>query len=1386
MENTNKHSFNVTDIQKAYLIGRNENFELGSTGTHVYREIKTKLNIERLNVALDKTIEKHEILRTIFILATQQQRILDDIPKYTIDYKDISGLSQEQQKVLIEEQRATMSHEVFNPEQWPLFNLKAFKLDDEYNYIFFGFDLLVGDGFSLRLLEQDLLDFYKNPSLPTAIGYSFKEYMDAYDKQKSTRKYLRSQEFQMNRVNELPLGPSLTLKMNAGDVKKQLFKRKEWVIATERWEAFKTIAQKYHVTPTTLLCSIYADVLNLWSSERTFTLNLTVFNRYPFHKDVVRIMGDFTSVILLDVDYTQNQSFEKRIENVQKRILQLLSFRYFDGVSLLREIGKKRNTGTKALTPVVFTSLISGKDADESQERLGDFVYGISQTPQVYLDNQVADQGNQLTIIWDYVDELFEDSVIEDMFQQYLLSINSLIDTTVYKEPVISLKTHSFIDKYNRTSKSFNYKTLDELFLLQAAEMPDKKAVVSPNYEYTYEELNKRSNQIANFLLSKGVKSNTCVGVLTQREGKTIANILGILKAGGTYVPIAPDCPEDRVAYILKQSNTDILLEAGSYDREGVQAFSDKNVCGNSRLSDLAYIIFTSGSTGNPKGVMIQHIAAVNTILDITEKFGINVNDRIIGLSSMGFDLSVYDIFGALSAGATLYMVPNITDIDNICDIISQYQITFWNSVPSVIELLVKGLSVSCDKKYVKYESLRNILLSGDWIPVSLPHQIKHYFPNSNIISLGGATEASIWSIYYPISNVNPEWKSIPYGYPLSNQQMFILNNKLEFCPIGVEGEIFIGGIGVASGYLNDEEKTQHSFIEHPKLGYVYRTGDYGMLHQEGYMEFRGRKDAQVKIRGHRIELGEIESQLLKHDAVSQAIVVVHDFSENDRKIIAYLVPAQGYIENVNISSAVLKDFLSAKLPQYMVPVIFMFIDEVPLTANQKVDRKMLPSPVFKENIIKESDPGNNDPIRRTVNAICCRLLEIEEISDTSNFFELGGDSLLAYQIIVQIEAELKVKLPISTLYKNPTVSGIITYIKSTTSVCAHEENEMQADNQRIIYWNSGATWRIDNDQLIINDCTYQGIELFPGLYFETQKGVQRNQLEKILQADNGKLDQCINALLNDGILLTRLPSWARIFEPVNKMFHSKYGEDVIYDSIKYNAFKKEQMERGSLTEGTTIPLKVRDSSFPNLISQRRSYRNFDEKKVMAFDLFSNLLSVFMQENHNGKYVYSYASAGGLYPIDVFLYIKEGKVENVNGGLYYYHPASHTIKLVCNGCITDESSYHNNKEIFKSSSITFYLVYNATANMPVYKGNGYYYAAIDTGIMVETLTYFCESNDLGVCSVGDMNFDSIAGHFNLSPNQIFMHSVEVGFKPEQALTYDEIAQIHRTSLSTSI
>ncbi len=377
-----------------------------------------------------------------------------------------------------------------------------------------------------------------------------------------------------------------------------------------------------------------------------------------------------------------------------------------------------------------------------------------------------------------------------------------------------------------------------------------------------------------------------------------------------------------------------MLLEPELYTVKNLNQYPKENTTVDCDPDDVAYVIYTSGSTGRPKGVVIAHKSATNTILDINQKFNITEKDRIIGLSSMCFDLSVYDIFGALSVGATLIMVPDQRDVLNITDVIQKHQITFWNSVPAIMDMLVENL-----RSDFLNDSLRLVLLSGDWIPLKLPEKIKTYFSNAEVISLGGATEGTVWSIYYPIKEVREDWKSIPYGRPLGNQKYYVLNAQRKLCPMGVPGELYIGGLGVALGYCNDEKKTKNSFINHPDLRYLYRTGDYGVMRRDGYIDFLGRQDRQVKIRGYRIEIEEIESNLIKHAAVEKAIVVDRTDKNNQKYLSCYIVA------NRNLTVSELRDYLSNKLPEYMIPSYFIQLEKMPLTSNGKIDRKSLPEP---------------------------------------------------------------------------------------------------------------------------------------------------------------------------------------------------------------------------------------------------------------------------------------------------------------------------------------------------------------------------------------------------------------------------------------------------------
>ncbi|MCX7593886.1 MAG: non-ribosomal peptide synthetase [Fischerella sp.] len=432
--------------------------------------------------------------------------------------------------------------------------------------------------------------------------------------------------------------------------------------------------------------------------------------------------------------------------------------------------------------------------------------------------------------------------------------------------------------------------------------------------------------------------------------------------------------------------------------------------------------MYTSGSTGTPKGVMITHESAVNTILDINERFRIDSGDRILAISALSFDLSVYDIFGTLAAGGTIVIpdAANSKDPSHWSELITKHQITIWNSVPAFMQMLIE---YSSNHPQVVFSTLRLVLLSGDWIPLNLPTQIQALSPQAEIISLGGATEASIWSIYYPITQVDPNWKSIPYGKPLKNQYIYVLNTSLKNCPVWVTGELYIGGIGLAKGYCNDQEKTKASFITHPVTKEkLYKTGDLGRYLPDGNIEFLGREDFQVKINGYRIELGEIEATFKQHPTVKEVVVTK---VKEIQQLVAYIVPQP----ESNITTKEIRSFLQTKLPAYMLPSTFVLLASFPLTANGKVDRQALPIPERTQPELTQTFTPPSNQVEELLIATWTELFQFQQISIHDNFFALGGHSFLALQLISKINQKLHTNIPLSTLFHYPTVAELGNFL---------------------------------------------------------------------------------------------------------------------------------------------------------------------------------------------------------------------------------------------------------------------------------------------------------------------------------------------------------------------
>jgi amino acid adenylation domain-containing protein len=596
-----------------------------------------------------------------------------------------------------------------------------------------------------------------------------------------------------------------------------------------------------------------------------------------------------------------------------------------------------------------------------------------------------------------------------------------------------------FMDKFNNTITDYSsQKTIVELFEEQVLKTPEDPALIRLDTTLTYRRLNERANILARYLIDQGVKSGSNIGLLAGRNFEMIIGMYAILKTGSSYIPIDPEYPADRQKYILNQSSASHVIT--DFDYPELDLTSDLKIINLHRAESenpdssnlniatdshqLAYTIYTSGSTGVPKGVMIAHHSAVNLIEWVNRTFNVNSSDRMLFITSMCFDLSVYDIFGLLSAGGAVVIATQqeVTDVNKLKDFLTKYKITFWDSVPTTMNYLVKELKSAKDS-FIQ-DSLRLVFLSGDWIPIQLPLEIKNYFPNAKVISLGGATEGTVWSNYYEIDQLDASWKSIPYGKPIANNFFYVLDEKLNPVPLGETGDLFIGGVGVANGYANDPAKTNHSFLKDPfnskAGGRMYRTGDLGRMMSDGNMEFLGRKDSQIKIRGFRVELGEIENVLNKCRLVNQAVVIAKTETDGNKNLIAFIVTNGEDFDRKEILN-----YLKSKLPDYMIPGVLENLKQFPLTSNGKIDKQALSNLEITNQTGTYVAPQTE--LQLKLADIWKEILGVERVGIDDNFFELGGHSLMAVRMTTKLEAEIGIRFPLSILYKYPTINALMS-----------------------------------------------------------------------------------------------------------------------------------------------------------------------------------------------------------------------------------------------------------------------------------------------------------------------------------------------------------------------
>ncbi len=1043
-EPASTQSLPLTALQNAYWLGESQLFQFGNGIAHFYAELAIDgLDLPRFTAAWNRVIKYHGQLRGY--VKEGQYHILPVVPAYMPTVTDCRNMSANERDTVLNNARNTLRTQGVPSDNWPLFDLTLYHTDDRTHLLHLTIDLLVADGKSLTLILRDLHHWYQEPDWqPAPQSVTIADYIQALENEKAGETWQQSRQYWLDRLPSLPDAPALPLK----DHQSQQLDQQclTGYIHPQQWQRLQQRAAEYRVSPSQVMLTLFAHILALWSNSRHFTINVLHGNRLLMPQHCDTLVGNLSTTSLLEIDLRNIVGFSEAINRVQTQWLADLQHALFDGQWVLREKNQHRHN-LNAGMPIVFND--TTRAAGQGPSGLGTLNLFGAQTPHVYLDCMlISSAEGGVTLQWAILPQLFPPQVAENMFAHYQAAIAALLDADYsWRAPLpdwLPTPDRILCQTSNATKSEFPPHTLCSLIEQAVQRYPQRTAVVDTTRQIDYRTLWSQSLALAAHLQAQKNQASPLIAVVMDKGWEQVVAVIAILLAGRAYLPIDASYPQQRIHQLLASGEVDTVLTQPksahqiSWPDKVHLIPLDETLLHNLppineprvtvRPDDLAYVIFTSGSTGTPKGVMIDHQGAVNTLLDINQRIALNEHDSVLAISELTFDLSVYDLFGTLSCGAKL-VIPAPGDNrqpDKLLAWLQQESVTVWNSVPAFVQLL---------EEYARHyphalRSLRSVLMSGDWIPTHLPAKLYALHPGLNMLSLGGATEASIWSITYPIAQVDPNWRSIPYGKPLTNQTFYVLNAALSPCPVWVTGELYIGGQGLALGYWGDSEKTAYAFITHPQTGErLYRTGDLGRWLPDGNIEFLGRHDHQVKIRGYRIEPGEIEHRLCEHPAIQQALVFTHTTSTGALQLIAGL----RLTDDAPLSTElfpVLPHWLQQTLPIWMCPQRFIMLDTMPVSDNGKIDRRTLVRLVEKSQGVNSTPATALSATGHSVLALWKSVLAQPNINVHESFFTLGGDSLAAVRLMVQINQTFNRHYPLSLLQTYDTVHSLAEFIE--------------------------------------------------------------------------------------------------------------------------------------------------------------------------------------------------------------------------------------------------------------------------------------------------------------------------------------------------------------------
>ncbi len=1012
------------------------------------------LNLTVLEQALNTIVQRHEALRTTFTVEDEQlvQVISPSrfIPLQMVDLRTLSKEERETATLRIVKEDAQRPFDLVHG---PLLRTTLLLLDTEEHMLVLNMHHIISDEWSLRVLCNELAALYEAflHDLPSPLPQPQIQYADfaVWQRQHLQGEVLETQlSYWQQQLNHIPTLLELPTDHPRPAVQTFQGARYSFVLSEEITDALRVLSRREGTTLFMTLLAAFNLLLYRYTGQTDITVGSPIANRN--HSGMEELIGFFVNTLVLRTDLSDNPTFVELLKQVRKDAIEAYAHQDLPFERLVEELHPERNLSYNPLFQVMFTlqtAPLTTFNLPGLHMRIAEVE---NETAKFDLSLTLKDTGQEMVGFLEYNTDLFEPTTISRMGGHFQKVLEGIITTPQQRISDLPLLTeqqrHQLLVEWNPPSEDFPHdQCIHQLIEAQVERTPQAIAVMCDGQQLTYHELNRRANQLAHLLQARGVEPEVLVGICMQRSLDMLVGLLAILKAGGVYVPLDPDAPPDRLAFLLEDTHMPLLLTHQPLlarfpssalpsqvfcldtERQTLSQYSEANPVSEVTAEHLAYVIYTSGSTGQPKGVLIEHHALAAHCQAMVQSFELRAEDRVLQFSAFTFDVSLEQLLPSLLVGARVVMRgQEVWSADELWRAIIELGLTVVNVTPAYMQHVLEEWRQT--PQQWQAHQLRLLILGGDRV---LPNLLKMWrqmpLQSVRLLNAYGPTETTITATLFDMSQAGehePAGEIVPIGRPLPHRTVYLLDASGTLVPVGMTGELHIGGSLLARGYLNRPELTAERFIADPfsqqPHARLYKTGDVARYRADGTIEFLGRMDHQVKLRGFRIELGEIEAALRQHPAVRETIVVIQEDTPGERYLVAYVVP-----KGETVESNLLWNYLKQKLPAYMVPTAFVQLESLPLMSNGKVDRRALPVSKVNKSAIKETFVAPEHKVHQQLVQIWEELLNVQPIGIKDNFFFLGGHSLLAARLVSRIEQIFGKRIPLTTLFTGPTIEQL-------------------------------------------------------------------------------------------------------------------------------------------------------------------------------------------------------------------------------------------------------------------------------------------------------------------------------------------------------------------------